>query len=128
MKVLYFEETRKPDLEKDTGAKRVGLNELLKKSDSSPACAADLEDPRLIGTKQFAMMKPTAILVKHGARPGIDEDALVNGAEERHHRRGGARRLRAEPKIHPRLMKLKNVVLLPQHRAARRRGEDETWR
>ena len=94
------------------------LDTLLKSCDivSMMARLTD-ETKHMMGEKQFAMMKPTAIFV-NTARPGlVDEDAMVR-ALQNGTIRGAALDVYNEeplPLDHP-LLKMNNVTLMP-HRA-----------
>jgi glyoxylate reductase len=114
MNVIYFEETRKPELERETGARLVALDELLRKSDFISLHVPLTPKTRgLIGAKQFAMMKPEAILVNTARGKALDEEALVKALKNGTIAAAGLDVYAAEPEIHPGLMGLRNVVLLP---------------
>jgi glyoxylate reductase len=78
MRILYSEEVPRPDTEAATGARRVGLDELLRESDfvtlHVPLTAATRH---LIGVAQLALMKPTAVLINTARGPVVDQRALA---------------------------------------------------
>ncbi|MBI1293153.1 D-glycerate dehydrogenase [bacterium] len=114
MKVLYAHPTGKPDFERETGAKNVALDQLLRESDFIVS-ALPLNDrtKHLIGAPQFAIMKKTAVLVSVGRGPVIDEAALVTALREKQIFAAGLDVYEFEPKLADGLMQLENAVLLP---------------
>ena len=77
MNILYCDVRRREDLEKELGAKKVSLEELLRQSDF--VCLHtphNKETEKLIGKKELASMKKTAILESNGRGKVIDSDAL----------------------------------------------------
>ena len=78
MNVLYHDEIANAKAEADFGAKRVALPELLRESDFVSVHASLTESSRgLFGTKQFAMMKKTAVFINTARGPLVDQKALV---------------------------------------------------
>jgi D-3-phosphoglycerate dehydrogenase / 2-oxoglutarate reductase len=83
MPVLYFNRTPAPtEVEADTGAARVSLEELLRTSDyvslNLPLTASTRH---CIGREQLRMMKPTAFLLNLGRGALWDEQAVSNALE-----------------------------------------------
>lgn len=114
MKAVYVSRAAKPEFERETGARQVGLEEL--------AAAADvisLHAPLTAGTRHLvdaaflARMKPTAILVNTSRGPIVDEAALVAALGARRIAAAGLDVFEEEPRVHPGLLELENVVLLP---------------
>jgi lactate dehydrogenase-like 2-hydroxyacid dehydrogenase len=58
-------------------------------------------------------MKPSAVLVNTARGPVVDEAALVQALTERRIAGAGLDVYEEEPKVHPGLVALDNVVLLP---------------
>lgn len=79
MKVLYHDEFANAKAEADFGAKRVDLDTLLSQSDfvSIHASLGD-SSKGMIGAKQFARMKRTAVFVNSARGPLVDQKALVD--------------------------------------------------
>lgn len=78
MRILYASRTRKPDVEAATGATFVPLDTLLAESDYvSLHCALTPETRTLIGKKQLARMKPTAVLINTARGAVVDQAALA---------------------------------------------------
>jgi phosphoglycerate dehydrogenase-like enzyme len=82
--VLYYDIKRlSPEAEKEFGLKYVEMKELLAKSDIVTVHVPLSEDTKhLIGEKEIALMKKTAVLI-NAARGGIvDEKALIKALKE----------------------------------------------
>lgn len=78
MKVLYTARSAKPDADRDLGARRVELDELLAQSDYV-SVHADLNPTTkgLFGAAQFAQMKRSAVFVNTSRGPLVDQPALA---------------------------------------------------
>lgn len=114
MTVLYTSRGTKPDLERGCGARRVELDELLREADFVSINLALTDETRhAIGPRELALMKPTAVLVNTGRGPLVDEAALVEALRERRIAAAGLDVFEEEPKVHPGLLELDNVVLAP---------------
>jgi len=114
MKVIYYSRSRKEELEKETGAELVNLNELLKNSDYiSIHTPLTEETTHLISDKEFEMMKDTAILINTSRGPVVDEKALVRALQEKKIWGAGLDVFENEPEVEAGLKSLNNVVLCP---------------
>lgn len=115
MNVLYYNRNRKPEKEQELGICYAEFTELLKQSDY--VCLLlpySSEVYHLIGEKELALMKKTAILI-NTARGGIvDEEALYYALKKREIWAAGLDVFEREPVPvdHP-LLTLPNVVTLP---------------
>jgi glyoxylate reductase len=84
MDVLYTARTAKPDIEQQTKARHVSLEELLTTSDFISLhvpLAAETRD--LIGAPEFARMKSTAVLINTARGEIVDQPALETALRER---------------------------------------------
>ncbi|HEX6810248.1 MAG TPA: D-glycerate dehydrogenase [Planctomycetota bacterium] len=115
MRVLYTSRRAvAPEIEQDLQAKHVGLDLLLQQSDFVSLHVPLLPETRhLIGVEQLCRMKRTAFLINTSRGPVVDERALVAALEEGLLAGAGLDVFEEEPKVHPGLLELGNVVLLP---------------
>jgi glyoxylate reductase len=67
----------------------------------------------LIGHRELALMKPTAVLVNTARGPVVDEQALAEALERGEIFAAGLDVFEEEPRVHPRLLEAPRVVLLP---------------
>jgi len=114
MHLYYASRSRKLDAEGALGARCVALDELLQQSDfvvlSTPLTP---ETRHMIGARELRLMKKEAILVNISRGPVVDETALVTALHEGTIRGAGLDVFEHEPRVHPGLVGLKNVVLTP---------------
>lgn len=83
MRVLYYSRSRKPALERRWGLTFVPLDELLRQSDFVSLHAPLTEETHhLIGERELALMKPTAVLVNTARGPLVDQQALYRALKE----------------------------------------------
>ncbi|MCO7244747.1 D-glycerate dehydrogenase [Halomonas sp. Mc5H-6] len=115
MPVLYSNASPKPALERELGAKRRELNQLLAEADfvcvTVPLTA---ETEHLIGAKEFAQMKPTGIFINIARGKVVDEAALIHALENGVIQAAGLDVFEQEPlAASSPLPKMSNVVALP---------------
>ena len=117
MKVVY---TRRGDeekdklLQKDFGATRLSLGELLKHSDFvSLHCPLNRSTHHLIGRAELAQMKKTSFLINTARGAIINESELVKALEENKIGGAGLDVFEFEPSVTEKLLTMKNVVLTP---------------
>jgi phosphoglycerate dehydrogenase-like enzyme len=113
--VLYYDIIPSPQIEKDVGARRVSLDEILREADIFTLHLPLLKETRgIIGPKQFAMMKPTAVLLNTSRGGTVDEEALIEALREKRIAGAGLDVYHDEP-VSPDnpLLKLDNVVVTP---------------
>ncbi len=112
MEILYYARSAKPEAE--LGAERRDLDELLGESDfvsvHTPLCG---ETHHLIGERELSLMGASAVLVNASRGPVVDEAALADALAEGKIFAAGLDVYEEEPKVHPKLMDLDNVVLAP---------------
>jgi len=114
MNVLYVDRTENNILEEKLGAKKVSLDEAIKKADVVSLHLPLIKDTRhMIGEKELQMMKETAILVNTSRGPVVDEQALIKALEKKWIFGAGLDVYENEPNVPLSLKKLDNVVLLP---------------
>jgi gluconate 2-dehydrogenase len=115
MDVLYYNRNPKKNAETAYGAVYCGLDELLKKSDFIVLMTPLTDETRrLIGKREFDLMKETAIFINASRGQTVDEQALIQALQERSIYAAGIDTFEKEP-ISPDspLLQLKNVVTLP---------------
>jgi glyoxylate/hydroxypyruvate/2-ketogluconate reductase len=115
MKVLYTNRSPNAAAERDYGARRVDLDELLTTSDF--VCLQvplTPETQHLIGAEQLAKMKKSAILINASRGATVDEVALIAALEAGTIRGAGLDVFEREP-VDPAspLLRMPNVVALP---------------
>lgn len=114
MKVIYLDPRRNRELEKRTGAKNVPLARLLAEADFVSIHLPLTEETRcLIGRGELRRMKQSAFLINTSRGPVIDEEALAEALREKEIAGAGLDVYEKEPHVHPGLLTLQNVVLLP---------------
>jgi gluconate 2-dehydrogenase len=115
MRVIYHNRSRLPEAdERPLGARYVDKATLLRESDHLVLVLPYSASSRhAVGAAELALMKPTATLT-NVARGGIvDDAALAVALRERRIAAAGLDVFEGEPKVHPALLELPNVVLLP---------------
>ncbi len=114
MEILYNARSRKEDAERELDARRMELDELLRKSDfvSIHTPLTD-ETHHLIGERELNLMGENAVLVNTSRGPVVDEEALAEALENKHIFAAGLDVYEEEPEVHPKLLELENVVLAP---------------
>ena len=111
MEIYYNSPSRKRDFEKETGAKYEDLFDMLPKVDYLAIhCPYNLSTHHLIGARELALMKPSAILVNTARGAIIDEEALYNALKDKKIYSAGLDVYENEPAIYPGLTELENVV------------------
>jgi glyoxylate reductase len=115
MDVIYADAFQLPaDVEAQTGARRVDLEELLERSDFvSIHTNLTPETRHLFGAEQFKRMKDTAVLVNTSRGPVVDESALADALESGEIFAAGLDVFENEPVVNERLLELENVVVIP---------------
>ena len=115
MRILYHDAVRAPEaVERELGAELVSAERLLRESDFvSLHVPLSAETRHLIGAAQLRLMKKTAILVNSSRGPVVDEPALAAALQEGVIAGAALDVFEHEPKVHPTLLKLPNVVVAP---------------
>ncbi len=115
MRVLYQDAmAASAEVEAELRASRVDLPTLLRESDFVSLHTPLLPETRhLINAQSLRTMKRTAYLVNAARGPVVDEAALVQALKEGWIAGAGLDVFEEEPKVHPGLVGLPNVVLAP---------------
>lgn len=115
MRVLYHTRRRAPEqLERELKAEYVDSETLIRQSDFlSLHTPLTPETRRMITARELAWMKPTAFLINTARGPVVDEEALVEALKAKRLAGAALDVFEHEPKVHPELIKMQNVVLLP---------------
>ena len=115
MNVIYHNRSRLSDAdEKACAAKYVSKEELLRTADHVVLVLPySAESHHTIGAKEIALMKPTATLINIARGGIVDDAALAQALKEKRIFAAGLDVFEGEPKVHPELLKLSNVVLAP---------------
>src|SRR3712207_6241196 len=114
MEILYHNRSRNGSAEKELGARYLELREFLSESDFISIHTPLTDETRhLIGAEELESMKPGAVLVNSSRGPVVDEGALADALENGRIFAAGLDVYEEEPKVHPKLLELENVVLAP---------------
>ena len=115
MPLLYHNRNRDKAAEQELGIVYASLDELLTRSDFiSLNCPLTPETTNLISTREFSLMKPTAILLNIARGPVVDHAALYGALKSKRIAAAGLDVTAPEPlpRDHP-LLDLDNVVITP---------------
>ncbi|HKW93121.1 MAG TPA: D-glycerate dehydrogenase [Methylomirabilota bacterium] len=115
MRVLYQDAVAADAAtEQDLGATRTDLATLLRESDFVTLHTPFLPETRhLMNAETLRTMKKTAYLINAARGPVVDEEALVRALKEGWIAGAGLDVFEQEPRVHPGLIALPNVVLAP---------------
>ncbi len=115
MRVIYHDPRRlTPDKEHELNATWMPFDEVSRTADFVSVHVQLTPDTRhLIGAKQLAWMKPTAYLINSARGPVVDELALVKALTDKRIAGAGLDVYENEPRPHPELLKMNNVVCTP---------------
>lgn len=115
MKVCYYKRSRwDAETEKTYQAEYLSLEELLQKSDIiSLHTPLNASTHHLIGKKELAMMKKSAILINTARGNVVDNDALIEALENRQIAGAGLDVFPNEPEVPAAYFDMPQVVLTP---------------
>ncbi|KND56886.1 2-ketogluconate 6-phosphate reductase [Candidatus Paraburkholderia schumanniana] len=115
MNVLYTNRSANEQAEKEYGAKRVELDELLAQSDFVCLQVPLTPETRgIIGANELKKMKKSAILINASRGPTVDQTALIEALKDGTIRGAGLDVFEKEPlPADSPLLAMKNVVALP---------------
>jgi glyoxylate reductase len=114
MDLVYHDQYRNQEAERELGARYLELDDLLRTSDFvSVHTPLTPETTHLIGVEELEKMKPEAVLVNTSRGPVVDEAGLAQALAEGRIFAAGLDVYEEEPEVHPKLLELQNVVLAP---------------
>ncbi len=115
MKVIYHNRSRlSAELEAECKATYVSKEELLKTADHVMLVVPySAESHHTIGAAELAQMKPTATLINIARGGIVDDAALAVALRNKQIAAAGLDVFEGEPKVHPDLLTVPNVVLTP---------------
>lgn len=115
MKVIYHNRTRLDDeIESQLKASYVSKDELLSSSDHLILVLPySVASHHAIGKAELERMKPTATLVNIARGGIVDDAALAVALKEKRIAAAGLDVYEGEPKVHPDLLSVPNIVLTP---------------
>ncbi len=113
-KIIYHSRSVNKKMEKELKAKKTSLNKLLKISDFiSLHVPSNERTYHLLNKENLKLLKSNAVIINTARGNIIDEIELVKILKKGKIFSAGLDVYENEPKIHPELLKLKNVVLAP---------------
>jgi gluconate 2-dehydrogenase len=115
MNVIYHNRSRlASEQEAECKARYVGKDELLRTADHLVLVLPYTpQSHHAIGAAELALMKPTANLINIARGGIVDDAALAAALRERRIAAAGLDVFEGEPKVHPDLLAVPNVVLTP---------------
>lgn len=121
MRILYYDVVRaRPEVEKETGATFVPLEQLLRESDFvSLHVPVTKETRHMMNESTLKMMKPSAFLINTSRGAVVDEACLAKALKEKWIAGAGLDVYEKEPlPMESPLLKLENVTLAPHMASA----------
>jgi glyoxylate reductase len=123
--ILYTSRGRKVDAERELGARRVDLAELLRCAEVvSLHLPATVATARLIGREELRAMNPQAVLVNTARGSLVDSDALAEALRDGRIAAAGLDVYEDEPEVPASLLKAPRCVLLPHIGSATTKARD----
>lgn len=115
MRIIYHSVDRPtPEQERELGAQFVDRDTLLREADFLTIHVPLSPDTNhLIGAQELALMKSTAFLINTSRGKVVEEAALVEALQSKRIAGAGLDVFEFEPKIHPALFTMPNVVMTP---------------
>ena len=114
MKIIYYNKSKKENIEKELNAKKVSLNQLMKLSDFiSIHLPLNSKTFHILNDKNLKLVKNNSVIVNTSRGEVIDEKALLNLLKKNKNYTAGLDVFENEPFINKELLKYKNVVILP---------------
>ena len=114
MRIHYHNRSRLPEREEAGAVYRPELDAMLGESDVlSLCCPYSAETHHLIDARRLGLMKREAFLINAARGNVVDEEALLAALESGALAGAGLDVYPKEPEVNPRLVALRNVMLLP---------------
>ncbi|WP_179402556.1 2-hydroxyacid dehydrogenase [Burkholderia guangdongensis] len=115
MRVIYHNRSRvAPEIEAELNAEYVSKEALLARADHVMLVLPyTKENHHAIGAAELALMKPAATLTNIARGGIVDDAALAAALRERRIAAAGLDVFEGEPRVHPGLLEVPNVVLTP---------------
>ncbi|WP_321927083.1 2-hydroxyacid dehydrogenase [Paraburkholderia guartelaensis] len=115
MRVVYHNRSRvAPEIERELNAEYLSKEDLLKQADHVVLVLPYTADNHhTIGAAELALMKPTATLTNIARGGIVDDVALAHALRTRQIAAAGLDVFEGEPRVHPALLEVENVVLTP---------------
>jgi glyoxylate reductase len=115
MQILYYSRTRlEPAVERELDAHSVSFEYLLANSDFLTLhVPLNAQTHHLIDRQELFRMKPNSYLINTSRGPVVNEKALIEVLQKGHLAGAGLDVFEHEPRISTKLLRLKNVVVLP---------------
>jgi glyoxylate reductase len=115
MKIIFYDVIPRPEMERDFGAKRLELAELMKEADFVTVHVPLMKETHhLINAGRLKLMKKTAYLINNSRGPVVDEKALYVALKQGQIAGAGLDVFEQEPTpMDNPLLKLDNVVVAP---------------
>lgn len=114
VKILYSDKSKNKELEKQTHAKKVTVETLLKKSDFvSVHLPLNKKTLHFLNNRRFTFLKSDSILINTSRGEIIDENALIKKLKDGKIKAVGLDVFENEPNVKRELLKFSNVVILP---------------
>ncbi|WP_233882322.1 2-hydroxyacid dehydrogenase [Paraburkholderia flagellata] len=115
MRVVYHNRSRvAPEIERELNAEYLSKEHLLKQADHVVLVLPyTAENHHTIGATELALMKPTATLTNIARGGIVDDAALAHALRTRQIASAALDVFEGEPRVHPALLEVENVVLTP---------------
>ncbi|PVX83770.1 2-hydroxyacid dehydrogenase [Paraburkholderia unamae] len=115
MRVVYHNRSRvAPEIERELNAEYLSKQDLLKQADHVVLVLPyTAENHHTIGAAELTLMKPTATLTNIARGGIVDDAALAQALRTRQIAAAGLDVFEGEPRVHPALLEVENVVLTP---------------
>jgi glyoxylate reductase len=112
--IVYASPSAKPQAERELGARRLELAELLEAADVVSIHAPATPATRgLIGSRELELIGADGVLVNTSRGPLVDSEAVASALESGALGAAGLDVYENEPKVNPRLLEAPRCVLLP---------------